>query len=111
MAQFVELDIDQGTTFNVNLDLTDDDGSPINVANYTITSSIRKSYYSANATANLVVQVTSAANGNVTLSLNAATTSNIRAGRYLFDIKQLTSNNITSRIVEGIITVNPQITK
>ena len=111
MAQFVELDIDQGTTFNFNLDLTEDDGSPKNITNYTITSSISKSYYSTTPTANLIVQIPSAANGNVTLTLSASTTSNIKAGRYLFDIKQVTPANVTSRIVEGIITVNPQITK
>ena len=111
MAQFIELDLDQGTDFNFDLDLTQDDGSVINVTNYTFSSSIRKSFYSSGVTANLAVTILDAANGNVYLSLNAATTSNIKAGRYLFDVKQIDNANVTTRLVEGIITVNPQVTK
>lgn len=111
MAQFIELDVDQGTDFNFDLDLTNDDGTALNVANYTFSSSIRKSYYSSSVTANLTVQVISAANGNVILSMNAATTSNIKAGRYLFDVKQVDNSNTTTRLVEGVITVLPQVTK
>lgn len=111
MAQYVELDLDQGTDLSYNLDLTQDDGSPLNVTNFIFTSSIRKSYYSANVTANLSVTLVDAANGNVTLTMNAATTSNIKAGRYLFDVKQKDAANVTTRLVEGIITVLPQVTK
>lgn len=111
MAQFIELDLDQGTDFNIDLDLTNDNGVAINVTNYTFTSSIRKSFYSLNPTANLTVTIQNATNGNITLSMNSATSSNIRPGRYLFDIKQVDSQNTKSRIMEGIITVNPQVTK
>lgn len=111
MAQFIELDIDQGTDFNFDLDLTNDDGAVVNVTSYTFTSSIRKSYYSTSTTANLTVTIVNAANGNVTCSLNAATTANIKAGRYLFDVKQVDNTNTTTRVVEGIITVYPQVTK
>lgn len=111
MAQFVELNMDQGATFNVDIDLTEANSAPVNVTGYTFTSSLRKSYYSSRVTANLVVSITNAANGNVSLSLAAANTANIKAGRYVFDIKQLDTSNITTRVIEGIITVNPQVTK
>jgi hypothetical protein len=111
MAQFIELELDQGSDFNYDLDLADDDGVAVNVTNFTFTSSIRKSYYSTNPVANLSVTILNAANGNVIFSLNAATTANIKAGRYLFDVKQLDNVNITTRLIEGIITVNPQVTK
>jgi hypothetical protein len=55
--------------------------------------------------------VINAANGDVRFSLNAASTANIKAGRYVFDIKQINTSNVTSRMFEGIITVNPQVTK
>lgn len=111
MASFLELNCDQGTDFNVNLDLTNDDGTSINVANYSFNSSIRKSFYSANVTANLVVVVADAANGSVSLSMNAATTANIKAGRYLYDVKMITPSNTVSRVIEGIITIAPQVTR
>ena len=111
MASFLELSCDQGADFSVNLDLTNDDGSTINVSKYTFSSSIRKSYYSANVTANLTVAIANAASGAVTLSMNAETTANIIAGRYLYDIKMVRSDSSVSRVVEGIITVFPQVTR
>lgn len=111
MAQFVEVDMDQGTDFNLDVVVKRDDGSVINVAGYDFSSSMRKSFYSSSSTANLTVSVLNAANGNVRFSLNAATTANIKAGRYVFDIKQIDTSNVTTRMFEGIITVNPQVTK
>lgn len=111
MAQFIEIDLDQGADFTLDVDLTQDDGTPINVANYTFSSSIRKSYYSSAIAANLSVTILNQANGNVSLSMNSATSANIKAGRYLFDVKQVDASNITTRIFEGIITVLPQVTK
>jgi hypothetical protein len=111
MASFLELNCDQGTDFNINLDLTNDDGTSINVSNYTFSSSIRKSFYSANVTANLEIATVDAANGSVSLSMNSAVTSNIKAGRYLYDVKMISASNTVSRVIEGIITVAPQVTK
>ena len=108
---YAELTIDQGATFSSVITLTDDDNSAINVANSTFESQIRKSYYSTYPTANLVVSIEgSAANGQVRLFLDAANTANIKAGRYLYDLKR-TANNVTTRILEGIVTVTPQVTK
>lgn len=111
MASFLELYCDQGTNFSFTLDLTNDDGTSINVTNYTFSSSIRKSYYSSSVTANLSITVLNAANGNIMLSMNSSTTAAIKAGRYLYDVKVKDASNNVSRVVEGIITVYPQITK
>jgi len=111
MAQYTELDLDQGTDFNLDIDLTKNDGTIINCAGYSFASSIRKSYYSRRPVANLTVTILDAANGNVTLGLTAAQTANIKPGRYLFDIKQTDNTGLKTRLTEGIITVNPQVTK
>jgi hypothetical protein len=108
---YAELTVDQGATFESNIDLVDDDGVAINVAGYIFSGQIRKSYYSLNPTANLTITVVNSANGNVNITLNAATTTNIKAGRYLYDVKMRDTANVVTRIVEGIITVTPQVTK
>jgi len=108
---YAELTVDQGSSFDTNIDLVADDGAAINVTNYVFSGQIRKSYYSSNSTANLTITVVNAANGNVNISLNAATTTNIKAGRYLYDIKMTDTSNTVTRIVEGIITITPQVTK
>ncbi len=111
MALYVELTMDQGTTFSSSVDLTNDDATPIDVTGYSFVCQIRKSYYSSNATANLTVTVADAANGNVTLGLDAANTANIRAGRYLYDLKMTTDDDRTIRVLEGIITITPQVSQ
>jgi ribosomal protein S1 len=108
---YAELTVDQGSTFESTIDLVSDDGAVINVAGYVFTGQIRKSYYSANATANLTLTIINAANGNVKVSISAANTANIKAGRYLYDIKMTDTSNTVTRLVEGIITITPQVTR
>jgi hypothetical protein len=111
---YAELTIDQGSTFSTTIELTNDDNTPINLsfatAN-TFSSQIRKSYYSTNPTANISVTVDNAANGVVRLSIDSANTANIKPGRYLYDLKMVNEANTTIRIVEGIITISPQVSR
>ena len=72
---------------------------------------MRKSYFSLRPTANFTVTIVNAASGNVKIGLTAAQTANIKPGRYLYDVKQTDAAGQKTRIVEGIITVNPQVTK
>jgi hypothetical protein len=112
MAGFAELYIDQGTSFTNIITLTDDiTNASINTDGYVITSQMKKSYYSANATANITCNITNSANGEITMSLTAGETANIKAGRYVFDVKVVDSLGSTSRVLEGIFTVLPQVSK
>jgi hypothetical protein len=43
--------------------------------------------------------------------LGAANTALIKAGRYLFDLETQDTNGNVVRVLEGIITVNPRITR
>lgn len=112
MASYVELFIDQGTTFNNIINLTDDTtNTPINIYGYSVSSQIRRSYYSANITANITCTTSNTSNGEITMSITAANTSNIKPGRYVFDVKTTDTSNTVSRVLEGIITVNPSVTR
>lgn len=108
---YVELTIDQGTNFQTSVSLTNDDQTAIDVTDYEFSSQIRKSYYSSGATANLTITVSDAANGNVILSLDSANTANIKAGRYLYDLLMTDTGGVKTRVIEGIITVTPQVTR
>ena len=45
------------------------------------------------------------------LSMSANTTNSIAAGRYVYDCELTDSNGIVSRLVEGIVTVTPGVTR
>lgn len=112
MAAYVELIIDQGATFNNVINLSDDiTNSNVNISGYVVRSQMRRSYYSANATANITCTITNATQGEITMNLNANTTANIKAGRYLFDLETVDTLGTVSRVLEGIITVTPGITR
>lgn len=108
---YAELTVDQGTTFETSIDLVGDDGAAINIAGYVFQGQIRKSYYSSNVTANLTITTLSNTSGNVLVTIDAATTANIKAGRYLYDVKMTDTENIVTRIVEGVLTVTPQVSR
>jgi len=112
MAAYAELYLDQGTTFNNVINLTDDmTNAYINVAGYVVRSQMRRSYFSANISANIICTITDAANGEITMSMPAANTAAIKAGRYLYDVEVVDTGGNTSRILEGIITVTPEVTR
>lgn len=109
MAIKANLIIDQGTTYSTDLQLTDDAGNVIDLTSYTAAAQIRKTYTSSSAT-NFTVTI-GASTGLVTLSLTANQTSNITAGRYVYDVELTSAGGVVSRIIEGIVTVTPQVTQ
>lgn len=108
MAGIQNLVIDQGTTFDITINVTLDDGSEKDLTDYTVSSQIRKSYYTNTYTA----FTTSKQNlsGEITLSLTPTQTSALKAGRYVYDV-EIASVDETVRIVEGIVTVTPEVSR
>jgi hypothetical protein len=109
MATKANLVIDQGTTYTTDLNLTDENGDPLVLSGYTANSQIRKHYTSSNSVA-FSVSINAAA-GVITLSLSANQTANMTSGRYVYDVELADASNSISRIVEGIVTVTPQVTR
>ena len=109
MATKANLVIDQGTTYTTDLNLTDENGDPLNLSGYSANSQIRKHYTSSNSVAFSTLIDANA--GVITLSLTADQTANIVGGRYVYDVELTDSGNNISRIVEGIVTVTPQVTR
>jgi len=110
MSIKTNLVIDQGTSFFITMNVMDDNGDPIDLSGYNTASQIRKWYTSSNSVS---FTVSSGPNtGILSLSLTPAQTGNLSAGRYVYDI-ELTSNSTGAvyRVVEGIVTVTPQVTR
>ncbi len=108
MAEKVNIVMDQGTTFNTSFTFSDNNDTPIDFSSYSANSQIRKSYTSSTAY-NFTVGLGN--NGVITLSMNSATSSTITAGRYLYDLEVQDANSVRSRLVEGIVSVTPEITR
>lgn len=109
MATKANLVIDQGTTFSATITMTDEYGNYINLNDYTGRSQMRKHYASVSKT-DFEVEV-DATNSTLTLSLTDEQTSELTPGRYVYDVEVVDTANTVSRIVEGIVTVTPNVTR
>jgi hypothetical protein len=110
MAAFSEIVIEQGATFNTTINVEDTAGAAINLYGYTANSMMRKSYYSSSATT-ITSTVTGTANGEVTLTVSATNTAALTPGRYVYDVIITSPTSVVTRVVEGIVTVLPSVTR
>lgn len=101
--------IDQGTDYEVTVNVKDANTTPINLAGYTGNAQMRK-YYTSSTKYDFNVNV-SANTGEITLTMSANTSANIAAGRYVYDCILVSNTNIVSRIIEGYVTINPRVTR
>ncbi len=110
MATARNLVIDQGSTYSISIELSDALGNPLDLTDYTIRAQLRKSYGS-----NTYTQFTTSAgdepeNGVITLSLTSTQTGALRFGRYVYDI-EIENDDVVTRVLEGIVTVTPEVTR
>ena len=109
MSIKANIQIDQGADFATTILVAEESGDPVSLSGFTGNSHIRKSYSSSNSVA-FTVEI-EADSGLITLSLTNGQTSNLQSGRYLYDVMLRDSQNVVTRVVEGIITVTPRVTQ
>lgn len=110
MAAFSEIVIEQGATFSSTINVEDTNGDAVNLYSYTANSQMRKSYYSSTAYT-IATAVTGTANGEITISMTAANSALLSPGRYVYDVKITSPTDVVTRVVEGIVTVLPSVTR
>ena len=110
MANIANLFIDQGTDFSITVDVTDAAGTALNLTGYSAAAQIRKTYASSAISATITTSI-AAETGQVTLSLTDTETTNLEAGRYVYDLNINSSSGQKTRVVEGQATVTPGVTR
>jgi molybdopterin-binding protein len=111
LAAYVEITIEQGANLTSTVTVNDTQGDSVNLSTYSASAQLRKSYYSSSANT-LTATITGNANGQITLSMTAANTSNLTPGRYVYDlIIRNTIDNSVTRVVEGTAVVLPSVTR
>jgi hypothetical protein len=107
MARAFNIQIDQGTSYSEDLDMLDDSNAVINLTGYTV-NAIAKRYYGYTNSWSFATQINAVA-GIINLSLSAAASANIVAGRYVYNVVITDAANTVTRLLEGIVTINPQV--
>lgn len=110
MATISNLYVDAGTTYSNIITVTASNGQALNLSGYTVASQMRKSYQSSTSYS-FTSSVYDAATGKIRLQLTPTQSEAVPAGRWLYDVEITSTSGTKTRVVEGIVTVNPQITQ
>lgn len=109
MAIKSNLTINQGTTFSSEINVSDDNGNVMDLTGYTSEAQMRK-FYTSNTSYDFAASIF-LNDGVVELSMTANATLNIPAGRYVYDCNLISPSGEVTRLVEGIVTVTPGVTR
>jgi len=112
MAMISNLTIDQGASFKAEIDVKDADGDALDLTGFEGAGQMRKTYSSSTKTDFQVEFKIPRSSGTLTISLTAAQTNALKAGRYVYDVEiTKTSDAEVTRVVEGQIDVTPGVTR
>jgi hypothetical protein len=110
MATVSNLFVDAGADYSTIITVAATNGQPLNLTGYSVASQMRKSY-SSSTVYNFTTSLYDAAQGKVRLQLNNTQSSAIPAGRWLYDVEITSPSGTKTRVIEGIVTVTPEITR
>lgn len=103
-AIVINLVVEQGTDFEASFDISDEVGSPLDLTNFTVVSTLKKSFYSKTSVA-FDAQIYDAVNGVIKLKLSNSVSSTLKGGRYVYDIVIINDSGVKKRVLEGVVTV------
>jgi len=101
----VNIVIEQGTDYSEVFTVNNPDGTPLDLTGYSGTAKIRKFPESTSSTSFGVGIVSTA--GQVVVSLANTVTSELSGGRYYYDVIITSSIGKKSKVVDGMVLVNP----
>jgi len=113
MAARANLTIDKSATFSSDVTVTDTDGTAFDLTGYTAAAKMALGYASTRTRVTLTTTINGdPTTGIITISLTADQTKTLEApARYVYDVEiTKTSDSTVTRVIEGIITVSPDVT-
>ena len=106
----VNIKITRGSTFRKTFQLTQSNGTPVNLSGCTLKSLCRKSHFSY-LKFDLNPSVTDAANGKLQLFISGTQTSGIEFGFGVYDIEITYPNNDVEAAIYGNCLIRPGVTR
>ena len=104
--------INAGTNFSQTFNLeSGDTNSPLDLTGYTVSAQMRKYAGSSTATTFTTDIVSPGTLGKIIISLTPEQTTNLKPGRYVYDVIITSPTSVVTRVVEGIVTVLPSVTR
>ena len=102
--------LEQGATFNRILTVKENN-SAMNLTNYTVASKMRSTHDSGTVAGTFTCTISDATGGEITMQMTNSPTAAIEEGIYVYDLEITNSAGTVTRLMEGNITVNPEVTR
>ena len=111
MAAVANLRIDQGASFSSDVTVTNSDGNVVDLTGYTTEAKMAKSHGASSSVTITSALASDPTTGVVELTLTDTQTGALDApARYVYDVYiTQTSSSTVTRVIEGVITVNPKV--
>ena len=100
----------QGSDFNIDFTVENDNGTAFNLTGYSVACLIKKHYTSSTSTTVTAAILSPATAGQIQLSLGNAVTAAMKSGRYVYDVVITSSTGVKSRVLEGSVSVLEGVT-
>ena len=102
--------LEQGASFNRILSLKDKN-AVMNLTGYSVASKMRSTHDSSTVVGTLTCTISNASGGIITMSMPASTTAAIEEAIYVYDIEITSPSSVVTRLMQGTVTVNPEVTR
>ncbi len=112
-AADVNLMIEQGSTFEISVQIFESDNTPRDLTGLTVNAQLRRNYRSRMAM-DFTIEVTTPTEGEFKMKLTAQQTKTLRQGRYVYDVEVVDDSVlpiIVARALQGIARVQPEVTR
>jgi hypothetical protein len=102
--------LEQGSTFSRRLTVQENN-SALDLTGYTGRMQMRSTHDSDTIILSFTVTVSDASSGQLTTTASATTTASITPGIYVYDLEIESSASTVTRLMQGNITVTPEVTR
>ena len=111
-----DLAINQGATFSLAATWRDSNGTAVNLTGYTARLQIRSAYDSSTTTVSLTSAagdiVLGGAAGTIVATISATATAALASSfSGVWDIELVSGSGVVTRLLEGAVTVSPEVTR
>lgn len=105
-----DLVVTRGDTLTVNVTMTTNGTTPIDITGRTYSSMVRANYEDPTAAATFTCSITNAAGGVVQLVMSAASTAVLEPFNYYWDLQE-NASGVISTVLAGAFVVLPDVTR
>ena len=103
--------LEQGSTFNREITVQENNQA-LNLTGYSARMQMRSTHDSSTIALTYTSTIASpASNGKINLSATATQTASIEEGMYVYDLEIESSGGEVTRLMEGQVTVTPEVTR